>query len=226
MSYSLPDLGYRLWMRSLRGLGSLLLRASYRLDVVGEANVPETGGVLVVSNHVSFHDWLFVGVALRRPPRFVMHQHHFQYPLLRAFFGASRVIPIAPRKQDPAALDRALFEIDAALGNGELVVIFPEGTMSPDGLLSPFRPGVERIVAKRPVPVVPIGIRGLFGSWFSRAHGAPMSGRPRRFRAPVSVHIGRPIAPDRADLASVRDDVARLAGHDSPIDERPHALAA
>jgi 1-acyl-sn-glycerol-3-phosphate acyltransferase len=212
-------------MRSLRALGSVLLHAGYRLDVDGAEHVPETGGVLVVSNHVSFHDWLFVGVALRRPPRFVMHQHHFQYPLLRACCGASRVIPIAPRKEDAAALDRALEAIDLALVRGELVVIFPEGTMSPDGSLSPFRPGFERIVARRPVPVVPIGIAGLFGSWFSRARGAPMQGRPQRFRAPVSVRIGRPIAPERADLPRVRAEVGRLAGWPGPLSE-PVALAA
>jgi 1-acyl-sn-glycerol-3-phosphate acyltransferase len=206
------DLPYRLWMRALRELGAVLLHVGYRLEVEGAEHVPARGGVLVVSNHVSFHDWLFVGVALRRPPRFVMHQHHFQYPALRAFFGASRVIPIAPRKEDAAALERALEAIDAALRNGELVVLFPEGTMSPDGALSPFRPGLERIAARRPVPVVPVGISGLFGSFFSRAQGAPMSGWPRRFRAPVTVRIGRPVAAERADVATVRASIERLLG--------------
>ncbi len=206
------DLSYRLWMRGLRALGSVLLNLGYRLEIEGAEEVPRCGGVLVVSNHVSFHDWLFVGVALGRPPRFVMHQHHFQYPALRAFFGLSRVIPIAPRKEDAAALERALEAIDRALADGELVVIFPEGTMSPDGALSPFRPGLERIVARRPVPVVPLGITGLFGSFFSRAHGAPMSGRPRRFRAPVTVRVGQPITPARADVATVRASIERLLG--------------
>lgn len=204
------DVCYRLWMRGLRALGSMLLHGGYRLEIEGAEHVPAAGGVLCVSNHVSFHDWLFVGVALRRPPRFVMHRHHFRYPALRAFFRASRVIPIAPRKEDPAALERALQAIDDALGRGELVVLFPEGTMSPDGALSPFRPGLERIVLRRPVPVVPIGICGLFGSFFSRAHGAPMSGWPARLRAPVTVRIGRPIAPARADVATVRAQIERL----------------
>jgi 1-acyl-sn-glycerol-3-phosphate acyltransferase len=174
MHTSLDDLRYSLWMGSLRVVGRGLLHAGYRLRIDGVENVPRTGGVLVVSNHVSFHDWLFVGAALRRPARFVMHQHHFGVPLLRAFFEASRVIPIAPRKEDPARLEQALDAIDQALANGELVVIFPEGTMTPNGALSPFRPGLERIVARRPVPVVPIAMRGLFGSFFSRARGEPM----------------------------------------------------
>lgn len=204
---------YRTWMRGLRLMGRALLHTGYRLRIEGADHVPERGGVLVVANHVTFHDWLFVGVAMKRPPRFVMHQHHWQYPLLRAFFEASRVIPIAPRKQDPDVLDRALRSIDEALGNGELVVLFPEGTMTPNGQLSPFRPGLDRIVAKRQVPVVPVGISGLFGSFFSRANGAPMRGLPRRFRAPVTVRIGAPLAPADGSHASVCSltDAARAA---------------
>jgi len=209
---TLEDLRYSLWMRSLRALGRGLLHTAYRLRVEGVENVPTTGGTLVVSNHVSFHDWLFVGAALPRPPRFVMHQHHFQYPALRAFFEASRVIPIAPRKQDPARLDRALEAIDQALANDELVVIFPEGTMTPDGELSPFRPGFERIVQRRPVPVVPIAVRGLYGSFFSRARGEPMTGLPRRFRAPVEVRIGRAIPPAEVELSLVRARIEQMLG--------------
>lgn len=206
------SLSYRLWMKSLRGLGRVLLSLGYRLRIEGEANVPRVGGTLVVANHVSFHDWLFVGAALPRPPRFVMHHHHFRYPALRAFFRMSRVIPIAPRKEDPAILDAALVAIDEALRQGELVVIFPEGTMSPDGSLSPFRPGLERIVAQCPVPVVPIAMRGLFGSYFSRAQGAPMRGLPQRFRAPVTVTIGAPIAPAHADVPTVRARIEAMLG--------------
>lgn len=206
-------LSYRTWMRGLRLMGRALLHTGYRLRIEGTEHVPETGGVLVVSNHVAFHDWLFVGVAMKRPVRFVMHQHHWQYPLLRAFFQKSRVIPIAPRREDGDALDRALRSIDEALANGEVVVLFPEGTMTPNGQLSPFRPGLDRIVAKRQVPVVPVGISGLFGSFFSRAHGAPMSGLPRRFRAPVSVKVGAPIVATDVSRAGLRSltDAARAA---------------
>ncbi|MBX3269589.1 MAG: 1-acyl-sn-glycerol-3-phosphate acyltransferase [Sandaracinaceae bacterium] len=205
------DLPYRLWMATLRALLRVLLHGGYRLSIEGAARVPREGGVLVVANHVAFHDWMFVGAALGRPPRFVMHQHHFQYRLLRMFFEACRVIPIAPRKEDPSRLDAALDAIERALAAGELVVIFPEGNMSPDGRLHALRPGLERIVARCPVPVVPIGIAGLFGSWLSRAHGAPMSGRPRRLRARVRVRFGEPIAPARVSLASVRAALLELA---------------
>jgi 1-acyl-sn-glycerol-3-phosphate acyltransferase len=206
------ELRYQAWMRTLRVLIGTLLRMGYRLRIEGAEHVPREGGVLVVSNHTAFHDWMFVGAALARPPRFVMHQHHFQYPALRAFFGASRVIPIAPRKQDPARLDAAMAAIDAALAAGELVVIFPEGTMTPDGRLSPLRPGFERIATRRAVPVVPVAVRGLFGSCMSRAHGEPMSSWPRRFRAPVVVRFGPPLAPEHVDVATLRAALADLGG--------------
>jgi 1-acyl-sn-glycerol-3-phosphate acyltransferase len=177
------DLGYRLWMTTLRWLGRVLLHLGYRLRVEGTEHVPREGGVLVVSNHTAFHDWLFVGAALDRPPRFVMHQHHHQYPLLRAFFGASRVIPIAPKKEDPTRLAEAMAAIDRALGDGELVVIFPEGAVS-----------------------------GLFGSSFSRAHGAPMSRWSGRVRAPVTVRFGAPLPADHVDVPTLARELSRLGG--------------
>lgn len=207
----LVNVPYRIWMASLRALGSGLLHAAYDLSIEGREHTP-SGSALVIANHSAFHDWLFVGVAMPRRVRFVMHQHHFRYPLLRAFFTASRVIPIALGKEDVGALARAMDAIDAALAAGELVVIFPEGTMTPDGALSPFRPGIERIVARRRVPLVPVGVEGLWGSWFSRAAGEPMTGWPRWARRRVVVRIGEPISPD-VDAGSRRSlrDVSRAA---------------
>ena len=202
-------------MKSLRRLGQALLHLGYRYRVEGLENLPQTSAALVVSNHVSFHDWLFIGATLPRPPRFVMHQHHHQYPLLRAFFDASHVIPIAPKKQDAARLEAAMQAIDEALAAGEIVVIFPEGNMTPDGLLQAFRPG--RIVGRRPVPVIPIGIQGLFGSFFSKAGGTPMQGLPKRFRAEVKVEIGAPILPSEVSVAIVRERIASMLGaHAAP----------
>jgi 1-acyl-sn-glycerol-3-phosphate acyltransferase len=200
----LPDPMYRLWMSGLHALGGALLRTGYRLRIEGNEHLPARGGALVVSNHVAMHDWLFVGVALDRPLRFVMHQHHFKYPLLRAFFGASRVIPIAPAKQDPARLAEAMEAIDRALADGEVVALWPEGRMSEDGALGPFRPGLERILAKRPVPVVPVAVDGLFGSRLSRAPEAPP-----RLRAEVRVRVGAPMTGEVTSDA-VRSTIERM----------------
>lgn len=225
MHSTLENVRYALWMKSLQTLGKALLHLGYRYEARGQEHIPNAGGALIVSNHVSFHDWLFIGATLPRPPRFVMHQHHHQYPLLRAFFDASRVIPIAPKKQDPARLEAAMEAIDQALAAGEVVVIFPEGNMTPDGHLQAFRPGLERIVQKRPVPVIPIGITGLFGSFFSKAYGEPMTRRPQRFRAHVKVEIGAPIAPHLATAQLVQARIASMIGEpiEQPAQESAHA---
>lgn len=197
----------------LRATVPPLLDRAYAFETSRLSNVPSDGAAVLVCNHVSFIDWLFLGVALPRVPRFVMHHHHWKMPALRWFFDLFDVIPIAPRKEDPARLDVALRKIDEALANGELVAIWPEGTMTPDGELSPFRPGVERIVAKRPVPVVPLALRGLWGTFFSRADGEPMKKMPRKngFHR-VELVAGAPIPPERASVDEIRARIAELRG--------------
>jgi len=207
----LPEVAQR---GAIRVVGSALMRAAYRIRVRGLENVPAAGGAVIVSNHVSFIDFLFVAVALPRLPHFVMHHAHWRIGALRWFFDLHHVIPIAPRKEDPAMMSEALDAIDRALAAGELVMIFPEGDMTRDGDLGPIRSGVERIVARRPVPVLPIALRGLWGSFFSHAGGTPpMKGkRPRRGRSPIEVVVGAPIAPDELDTARLVDSLRGLRG--------------
>ncbi|MGE0784346.1 MAG: 1-acyl-sn-glycerol-3-phosphate acyltransferase [Sandaracinaceae bacterium] len=201
-----------LWFRGLRTLARGIVRSLYRLEAKGLEHIPEHTGAIVVANHVSFIDWLIVGATLPRVPRFVMHHHHFRYRALRWFFRASRVIPIAPRKEDPEMLDRALDRIDEALAHGELVLIFPEGRMTPHGELSAIRPGVERIVARRPVPVIPVALRGLWGSFFSCYGGPPMRKRPRRLWAKVQVVADEPIAPTEVSVDRIAHALRTLRG--------------
>lgn len=191
---------------------TVALRLAYRFRTSGLSHVPWAGGALVVCNHVCFIDWLFVAVALNRTPRFVMHEAHFGSPLFGWFFDLYRVIPIAPRKDNPARLARAMDAIDRALADGELVMMFPEGQMTPDGELSELRPGIERILARRPVPVVPLALRGLYGSFFSRAGGEPMRKLPRRFRAPIELVAGPPIPAERFSTEALRDRLLELRG--------------
>lgn len=193
-------------------LGQAWIRATYRFGARGMENIPREGPAIVVCNHVSFIDFLFVAVALPRLPHFVMHEHHFQMPIFRWFFDLHRVIPIAPRKDNPARLERAMRLIDRALRDGELVMIFPEGTMTPDGELSELRPGIERIVAERPVPVVPLALRGLWGSFFSRDGGEPMKHRPRLPRSTVEVVAGPSIPPESLSMREVAARIGTLRG--------------
>lgn len=201
-----------LWFMGLRVLGRGLLMAGYRYRTRGIEHVPREGAAIVVSNHVSFIDFLLVGAALPRVPRFVMHHYHWRYPALRWFFEACRVIPIAPRKEAPEVLDRALESIDDALASGELVLLFPEGNMTPDGELQVMRPGVERIVARRPVPVVPVAVRGLWGSFFSRFGGEPMKKLPRRIWAKVEIVADEPIAPHEVSTEVIAERIGALRG--------------
>ena len=104
---------------------------------------------MLVCNHVSFMDPLIVNACTRRPPRFVMYYKIFNIPVLRFIFRTAKAIPIAGRKEDPKrCMERAFDEVDRALADGELVCIFPEGGITRDGEIAPFRPGIERILAR------------------------------------------------------------------------------
>jgi 1-acyl-sn-glycerol-3-phosphate acyltransferase len=123
-------------------------------------------------------------------------------------FRAARVIPIAPAKEDPELMARAFEEIDAALAAGEVVGLFPEGKCTRDGRVDVFRPGVERILAARPVPVVPVALDGLWGGFFSYANGVPMKTFPRRFWSRVKVRAGAPV--ELREASAIREAVLAL----------------
>ena len=191
----------------------LLVHTVYRLRARGIEHIPEAGPALLVANHVSFVDALVIMAASRRPIRFVMDHHIFRWPILSFVFRASRAIPIAPAKEDAAMMERAFDEVAQALAAGELVGIFPEGRITDDGELKPFRPGVRRILERNPVPVVPLALRGLWGSAFSRKDGPALS-RPwrRGLFSRIELVGGAPVAPDAASLEALQRAVAELRG--------------
>ncbi|WP_371322800.1 MFS transporter [Dechloromonas sp. ZY10] len=158
----------------LRFVAWLLVKAVYRLRTQGLEQIPAEGPALLVVNHVSFADAVIIMGASPRPIRFLMDHRIFRTPLLGFVFRHCGAIPIAPAKEDPALLEAAFATAAAALANGELVGLFPEGGITRDGQLQPFRPGLSRILATQPVPVVPLALRGLWGSFFSRIDGAAM----------------------------------------------------
>src|SRR3989449_1291895 len=165
----------------MRFLVWLLVHTIYRMRTRGMENVPEDGAAVVVSNHVSFVDALVIAAACRRPVRFVMDNSYFRMPVLNFFCRTVGAIPIATRKEDPAVMERAFDNVAHALEEGSLVCIFPEGRLTPDGELGAFRPGIERVIQRTPVPVVPMALRGLWGSFFSRVDGRAMRRPFRRF---------------------------------------------
>jgi 1-acyl-sn-glycerol-3-phosphate acyltransferase len=193
----------------LRLLAWLLANVLYRLEVHGRDRIPAEGPVLIVCNHVSFVDAIILLGAIRRPTRFVMYWKIFDQPLMKWVFRAARAIPIAGRSENPDLMEAAFATVRAELDAGEVVGIFPEGGLTRDGAIAPFRPGVERILAANPVPVVPMALRGLWGSLFSRKHRFPI---PRRFRARIALVIGEPIPPDRATAPYLEERVRELRG--------------
>jgi 1-acyl-sn-glycerol-3-phosphate acyltransferase len=196
----------------MRFLVYLLVHVMYRVRRSGTERLPDEGAAVLVSNHVSFVDALVIASACRRPIRFVMDHNIFEIPVLSFIFRTARAIPIASRKEDPALKERAFDDVAAALESGDLVCIFPEGRLTQDGELAPFRPGIERIVARTPVPVFPLALRGLWGSFFSRDGGPAMRRWPTRFRSRIEVACGVPVAPEAATVERLEVEVLALRG--------------
>lgn len=190
----------------------LLSHLLYRLRVSGQNHIPTEGAAVLVCNHVSFIDWLIVAGSVQRPARFVMHYSFMKLPLLGWFFRTAGVIPIASAREDKAVMNAAFSEIAKALDAGHLVCIFPEGCITWDGEINPFKPGVERILARNPVPVVPMALRGLWGSFFSRKHGPAMRKPFTRVWSRIQLSVGSPLSPETANARLLQDRVTELRG--------------
>jgi 1-acyl-sn-glycerol-3-phosphate acyltransferase len=191
----------------------LLVHSVYRLEKSGLERIPDEGAALIVANHVSFVDALVIAAACRRPVRFVMDHRIFSTPVLSFVFRTGKAIPIASAKEDPAMMERAFAEVARALREGDVVAIFPEGRITDHGEMYPFRPGLKRILEETPVPVVPMALRGLWGSFFSRKDGAAMS-RPWRLRpfAKIGLTVGDLVPAAQAAPEVLQARVAELRG--------------
>ena len=197
----------------MRFLIWLLIHTVYRLEKSGLEKIPDEGAAVIVCNHVSFVDALIIAAACRRPIRFVMDHHIFRIPVLSFIFRTGKTIPIAPKKEDPALLEKAYEDIDAALRDGDLVAIFPEGRITDTGEMYPFRPGITRILNRRPVQVVPLALRGLWGGFFSRIEGRAMSNFSRlRPLRKVALVAGDIVAPEQATPEALQNIVLSLRG--------------
>ena len=197
----------------MRFLSWLLVKSLYRLRVEGIANIPDEGPAIVVCNHVSYMDALILAGAIPRPVRFVMYYRIFEIPVMKWIFRTARAIPIAGARQDPTLMRQAFADIDAALAAGEVVGIFPEGALTKDGAIAPFKSGIERILSSRPVPVVPMALRGMWASMWSRRDTrlGRMRG-PRRFRAHVDVVTATPVDGIGATAPALEAQVRALRG--------------
>ena len=197
----------------LRFLTWVLIHTIYRVRVIGAEKIPTEGAVLLAANHVSFVDPLIIGGSVRRPIRFVMYQGIYQIPVLRWLFKHSKAIPIASEKENPEVLARAWERIDEELAHEEPVGIFPEGAITRDGDIAPFRPGIEHILQRRAVPVVPMALCFLWGSLFSRRDPVYRR-RPYKLWSRIELRIGDPIPAAEANVEAVEAAVRTLRGED------------
>ncbi len=190
----------------------MLIHTLYRLRTEGLENIPDEGPVVLVCNHVSYVDALVIAGCCRRPARFVMDHKIFKIPVLSFVFRTAGAIPIAPAKEDPAMLERAYQRVAEYLDEGEVICLFPEGRITADGEIGPFRPGVERIIQRNPVPVIPMALRGLWGSFFSHRWGPAMRRLPRRCWSRITLAVGAPMAPKQVNAEELRSRVIELQG--------------
>ena len=197
----------------MRFLVWMLVHSVYRLEKSGLEHVPDEGAALIVANHVSFVDALVIAAAVRRPVRFVMDHRVYRLPVLNFVFRTGKAIPIASAKEDPEMMQRAFAQVAQALRAGDVVCIFPEGRITDSGEIYPFRPGVKRILEETPVPVVPVALRGLWGSFFSRRGGAAMTRpwRSRPFRR-IGLAVGAPVPAPAATPEGLQARVSELRG--------------
>jgi 1-acyl-sn-glycerol-3-phosphate acyltransferase len=193
----------------LRFVAWLLVHTLYRMRRRG-ARLPEEGAALIVCNHVSFVDALAISAACRRPMRFIMDNAIFNAPMIKILARGMKAIPIASAKSDPRVFEEAFEAAATALRDGELVCIFPEGRLTPDGEIHEFRPGLTRILKETPVPVIPMALAGLWGSMFSRQGKKPWQRMPKKLWHRVIVNVGATIGPSDASPEGLRERVLAL----------------
>jgi 1-acyl-sn-glycerol-3-phosphate acyltransferase len=187
----------------------LLGHSMYRVEHKNLELIPDEGAALLVCNHVSFVDALLIAGSVRRPIRFVMYYKIYNLPVLNFIFRTAGTIPIAGRHEDIQIYEKAFQRIAHYLKDGELVCIFPEGKLTSDGEMNEFRGGVTRILAETPVPVIPMALQGLWGSFFSRD---PNKGFFHRIWSRVTLVAGAPVTVEAATPEALHGVVGELRG--------------
>ncbi|GLR27639.1 MFS transporter [Limnobacter litoralis] len=183
-----------------------LVHTVYRFKVKGLQHIPDTGPCIVVCNHIGFSDAVVLAAAIRRPLRFIMYYKIFQMRALGWFFRTAKAIPIAGRQEDPAVFEAAFRQVKAALDDGEVVCLFPEGKLTSDGEIGEFKPGLLKILEHSPVPVIPMALGGLWGSVFTRKTRF----KEKEWGRPIDLQIGPAIDATDVDMEALRDRVIEL----------------
>ncbi len=139
-------------MRVLHAINRVYARGYHDVSVSGLANVPRTGPLIVISNHVSSLDPLLIQAVVHRPIHWMIAKEFYELPLLKPLFQRINLIPVSRDGKDSTALRTALRTLHA----GRVVGVFPEGKISTNGQLLPFQTGVAMIALRSGVPVLPV----------------------------------------------------------------------
>ncbi|MBW8015554.1 MAG: MFS transporter [Planctomycetes bacterium] len=193
----------------VRFLTLFIARICYRIKVVDEEKVPAQGGVMIVSNHVSWIDAVLLSAAQTRRIRFVMDRAKYESKWLHPIFKLMRVIPISAT-DPPKKIVESLRQARAAMDDGEIVCIFAEGTITRTGMLREFKSGYKKIIKNSDYKIVPAYIGGAWGSIFSYYKGKLLSSLPSKFPYPISIHFGDPL-PSNSTPTVIRQKVMELS---------------
>ena len=184
----------------LRFVAWVASRFIYRFRVRGDQHLPTSGAAVLVCNHVSFIDAVLLMAASPRPVYFMMDHRIFSVPVLGWLFRLAKAIPIAPQKEDPQVYAAAFERAAQVLQGGDVLAIFPEGGITRDGQLQPFKGGIVKILARAQAdgvdaPVIPMALTNLWGSYFSRIEQGGAMVRPfrRGWLNRVGLHVGAPL---------------------------------
>jgi 1-acyl-sn-glycerol-3-phosphate acyltransferase len=186
----------RFWYRLVQAATLNVFLSTGGLRAGGRHNVPATGPALLVSNHLSYFDVFVLGIPLSRPLNYVARSTLF-LPVLGAFIRSVGGFPIQREGMGASGLKETL----RRLRNGGIVILFPEGTRSPDGRFGELKAGISVLAARARVPIIPAALAGTFEAWPRR------SLLPRPY--PIRVEYGPPILPDEL-VGLSNDEVTRL----------------
>lgn len=201
-----------------RFLARIIIKCFYKTEFIGFEKIPATGPVLLIANHVSYVDGVMIQAACKRPVRFMIDQYIYNAPVVNYFMRYNRAIPILPKKE---SVEEALDIISQGLESGDVIGIFPEGQLTYTGNLGRFKPGIEWIIERDPVPVYPIAINGLWNSMFSRKYRkSPFRWFPKGFRGKVTLLCGDVIHPGEVRVNHLQRVILNLK---ETLDKNPES---
>lgn len=186
----------------------VLIPLIYNTKMEGFDKIPNRGPALLIANHVSYMDGPVIQAACKRPVRFIIDESIYNLPVVNYFMRHNQAIPIKAKKEK---VEHALDLISEGLERGDIVCVFPEGRLTFTGHLGRFKPGIEWIIERDPVPIYPIAIKGLWGSIMSRKYiKSAYRWIPRTFRRKVHAICGDPIHPGHVKVNYLQKAVLDL----------------